>query len=213
MSARILKIDTEIIGADVILEIARAIRGGEVIVYPTDTFYGLGADCFSRSALSRIYEIKGRPLSKALPVLVSDAEMTRQLAAEIPAVFNRLSAAFWPGPLTLIFKAAPRLPDELVGPERTIGIRLPAPAWLRELVRLAGLPVVATSANVSGETEIDSGEAAVRQFAEKVDLVVDGGRTAGGRPSTVIDLTSGKPVLRRDGAIPRSIIKKIVEIA
>jgi len=213
MSARILEIDTGKPGADVIQDIARTLQQGGVIVYPTDTFYGLGADCFSRGALSRVYEIKGRPLSKALPVLVSDAEMARQMAAEIPPAFDSLTAAFWPGPLTLILKAAPRLPAELVGPERTIGIRLPALAWLGELVRAAGFPVVATSANISGENEIDSGEAAVRQFAEKVDLVVDGGKTPGGRPSTVVDLTSGRPVLRREGAIPRAKLQRVIVIA
>ncbi len=86
-------------------------------------------------------------------------------------------------------------------------------AWLRELVRIAGFPVVATSANISGEKEIDSGEAAVRQFADKVDLIVDGGKTAGGRPSTVVDLTSGKPVVRRDGAIPRAMIRSRLYLA
>jgi L-threonylcarbamoyladenylate synthase len=111
----------------------------------------------------------------------------------------------------LILKAAPRLPDELVGPERTIGVRLPALAWLRDLVRAAGFSVVATSANISGEREIDSGAEAVRQFADKVDLIVDGGQTAGGRPSTVIDLTSGAPVLRREGAIPRAELEQVIQ--
>jgi L-threonylcarbamoyladenylate synthase len=212
MSARVLKIDLEIIGSDIIQDIARTLRGGGVIVYPTDTFYGLGADCHHRGALSRIYEIKGRPPSKALLVLVSDMDMAGRLAAGRPAAFDRLTAAFWPGPLTLILRAAPGLPDELVGPERTIGVRLPAPAWLRELVRTAGFPVVATSANISGKSEIDSGAAAVRQFADKVDLIVNGGKTAGGRPSTVVDLTSGRPVLRRDGAIPRAKLETVLEI-
>ena len=210
MTALTIKIDAAITGSDVVADIARTLRQGGVIVYPTDTFYGLGADCFSPPALSRIYEIKGRPLTKGLLVLVSSTDMARQLAAEIPPAFAALSAAFWPGPLTMVLKAAPNLPDELVGPARTIGIRLPALAWLRELVRTAGFPVVATSANISGEREIDSGEAAVRQFADKVDLIVDGGRTAGGRPSTVVDLTSGKPVVRRDGAIPKESIAALV---
>lgn len=209
-AARIIKIDLNLVSAFVIRDVVRILRRGGVIVYPTDTFYGLGADSLNRDALSRIYEIKGRPLSKALLVLVSDAAMARPLAGEIPRAFDRLTAAFWPGPLTLILKAAPHLPVELVGPQRTIGVRLPAPAWLRELVRMAGFPVVATSANISGERDIDTGEAAVRQFADKVDLIIDGGRTAGGRPSTVVDLSSTEPVLRREGAIARSEIQKVV---
>jgi L-threonylcarbamoyladenylate synthase len=210
MEARLVRLNPDIIGSDVILDIVGTLRRGGVIVYPTDTFYGLGADCFSRKALSRIYEIKGRPLSKALPVLVADENMARQLASDIPPAFDKLTAVFWPGPLTLILKAAPHLPDELVGPERTIGVRLPALAWLRELVRAAGFPVVATSANISGGSEIDSGAAAVRLFADRVDLIVDGGQTTGGRPSTVVDLTSGKPVIRRGGAIPRLRLQKFI---
>jgi L-threonylcarbamoyladenylate synthase len=212
MSARIIKIDPARVGTEINEEIVLTFRQGGLIVYPTDTFYGLGADCFSGRALSRIYEVKGRPPSKALPVLISDAEMVRRLAVEIPPVFDRLSTVFWPGPLTLILKAAANLPAELVGPERTIGIRLPAVTWIRDLIRAAGFPVVATSANISGEGEIDSAGEAVRQFKNKVDLIVDGGKTAGGRPSTVIDLTSGKPVLRREGAIPRAELDKVVLI-
>lgn len=213
MKTRIVKIDMAIVGADVIQDIARTFQRGGVVVYPTDTFYGLGADCFSRAALSRIYEIKGRPHTKALLVLVSDTAMVRRLAGETPPALDRLSEGFWPGPLTVILKAAPSLPAELVGPGRTIGIRLPGLAWLRELVRVTGSPVVATSANISSAREIDSGEAAVKEFSEKVDLIVDGGKTAGGRPSTVIDLTSGQAVLRREGAIPKEKIQKVIEIS
>lgn len=212
MSARIIKIDPARVGTEINEEIVLTLRQGGLIVYPTDTFYGLGADCFSGRALFRIYEVKGRPLSKALPVLISDAEMVGRLAVEIPPGFDRLAAAFWPGPLTLILKAAASLPSGLVGPERTIGIRLPAVVWIRDLIRAAGFPVVATSANISGQGEIDSAEEAVRQFKDKVDLIVDGGKTAGGRPSTVVDLTSGKPVLRREGAIPRAKLEKVVLI-
>jgi L-threonylcarbamoyladenylate synthase len=212
MRGRIIKVDPDRAHPGVIRTIVRTLRQGGLIVYPTDTFYGLGADCFSAVALSRIYEVKGRPLSKALPVLVADAETVRRLAAEIPPDFDRLAAAFWPGPLTLILKAAFDLPAELVGPDRTIGVRLPAVVWLRDLIRAAGFPVVATSANISGEGEIDTGEEAIREFGGKVDLIVDGGKTTGGRPSTVIDLSSGEPILRRAGAIPRAQIDKVVLI-
>ena len=212
MNTRMIRINADSIGPDVIRGIAGTLRQGGVIVYPTDTFYGLGADCFSRAALLRITEIKGRPPTKGFLVLVSDAAMARGLAAEVPAAYERLAQAFWPGPLTMILKAAPHLPHELVGPERTIGVRLPALPWLREMVGTAGFPVVSTSANLSGGLEIDSGEEAARQFAAKVDLVVDGGRTAGGRPSTVVDLSSGKPLLRREGPIPRAALERAIPI-
>jgi L-threonylcarbamoyladenylate synthase len=209
-NARIIEIDPSRVALEAVHTIAEALRKEEVIVYPTDTFYGLGTECYSKAALSRIYEIKGRPISKALPVLISDADMARELASELPPSFGLLSAAFWPGPLTLIFRAAARLPSELVGRERTIGIRVPARAWIRELVRVIAVPVVATSANLSGESEIDSPAEAIRQFLDKVDLIVDGGKTTGGRPSTVVDLTSDVPVIRREGAIPREKLERFL---
>jgi L-threonylcarbamoyladenylate synthase len=210
MSARIIEIDPSRVAFEAVHTIAEALRREEVIVYPTDTFYGLGSDCNSRSALSRIYEIKGRPISKALPVLISDADMVGELASEVPVAFELLSAAFWPGPLTLIFRAAAHLPSELVGPERTIGIRVPARAWIRELVRVIAVPIVATSANLSGQGEIDSAAEAIRQFQDKVDLIVDGGKTTGGRPSTVVELTSKVPVICREGAIPRGKLERFL---
>jgi len=208
--ARILKITSGTIEEKEMRLIAKTLREGGVIAYPTDTFYGLGADCFSGEALQRIYRIKHRDPVKPSPVLVSDLSMVRDLAAEIPAAFRTLSAEFWPGPLTLIIKAAARLPAELSGPNQTIGIRLPNVTWLRELIRQLGFPILATSANISGAGEIDLAEEVIRQFQDKVDLIVDGGRTPGGRPSTVVDLTGKRPVILREGAIAKEKIREIL---
>jgi L-threonylcarbamoyladenylate synthase len=209
-TAPVLKISPAEVESRKIRLIARILRQGSIIAFPTDTFYGLGADCFSGPALQRIYQIKKRQPLKPMPVLISDINQVSILAAEIPPVFDRLADALWPGPLTLILKAARGLPSILTGQKQTIGIRLPAVSWLRELVRQTGSPVVATSANISGETEIDSAEDVVRQFQRKVDLIVDGGRTPGGRPSTVVDVSLDKPVIVRAGAIPEAEINKIL---
>ena len=208
MKARILKIDPDAIEPGAIREIARILSGNGVIVYPTDTFYGLGANCFSRRALRRIFEIKKRPGAKGLPVLVSDVEMAEGLAAEVPPAFHSLASRFWPGSLTVVLKAASHLPSELVGPGRTIGVRLPAVAWLQALIRETGVPLVTTSANLSGKREIGSVEEVLRVFKGIVDLIVDGGQTPGGKPSTVIDLTGEKPVLIREGAIGQKDLGK-----
>lgn len=206
MKTRVLKIDPYAVRPGAIREIARVLVGNGVIVYPTDTFYGLGANCSSQQALQRIFEIKIRPSSKGLPVLVSDPEMAKGLAAELPPAFHTLTSRFWPGPLTVVLRAASGLLLELVGPGRTIGIRLPAISWLQELIRVIGLPLVATSANLSGQGEIESAEEVKRVFRGKVDLIVDGGKTPGGKPSTVIDLTGEKPRLIREGAIPKNAL-------
>ena len=191
-----------------IRDIARVLAGNGVIVYPTDTFYGLGAKCFSQKALHRIFEIKKRPGFKGLPVLVSDLEMAKGMTAGLPPVFYALASRFWPGPLTIVLKAASHLPAELVGPGRTIGIRLPAVPWLQALIRETGVALVTTSANISGEGEIDSAQEVIRVFKGKVDLIVDGGQTPGGKPSTVIDLTGEKPILIREGVLGKKALEK-----
>lgn len=209
-TARIIRISSEKIGEEKLRLIADTVKQGGIIVYPTDTFYGLGANCFSGEALQRIYRIKDRQLGKPFPVLISDPNMVKKLAAEMPSAFVPITAKFWPGSLTLVIRAAAGLPAELVGARRTIGIRLPNVTWLRELIRKAGVPIIATSANISGEGEIDSAEEVIRQFRNKVDLIVDGGRTPGGRPSTVLDLTGETPVILREGAITKEEIQRVL---
>jgi len=205
--ARIIKISSRKIEEKGVRLIAGILRQGGVIVYPTDTFYGLGANIFSGRAVKRIYQIKSREESKPMPVLVSDFDMAKSLAAEIPPLFGPITAKLWPGPLTLNLTAAARVPAGLAGANRTIGIRLPNVTWLRELISQAGFPMIATSANISGAGEIDSAKEVIRQFRGKVDLIIDGGRTPGGKPSTVVDLTGEWPVILREGAISKEQIQ------
>ncbi|MGB7294617.1 MAG: L-threonylcarbamoyladenylate synthase [Candidatus Aminicenantales bacterium] len=201
MKTSTIKIDPRSVRPATIRDIARVLRRDGVIVYPTDTFYGLGGNCSSQKALQKIFKIKRRPGFKGLPVLVSDKEMAEALASERPPIFNALAARFWPGPLTMVLKAASHLPGDLIGPKKTIGIRLPDVPWLQALIRETGVPLISTSANISGQGEIASPEEAIRLFQGKVDLIVDGGPTFGGKPSTVIDLAREKPVLIREGVI------------
>jgi len=210
MNARVIKVDMKSTNPGILREVVRVLRGDGVIVYPTDTFYGLGGNCLSKEALRKIFEIKRRPGSKGLPVLVSDIEMAKGMTAELPPAFFALAARFWPGPLTFVLSAAPRLPVELVGPKRTIGIRFPDVPWLQALIRGLGVPLITTSANISGEGEIASPEEVIRHFQEKVDLVVDGGPTLGRLPSTVVDLTGEEPVLVREGVIGKKELAKFL---
>lgn len=202
MITRIVKVETGRIEQAKIENISDVLKRDGLILYPTDTFYGLGVNCFSEKGIQRIYDLKKREASKPLLLVVSSIHMLEEVAAEIPPVFNRLSAEFWPGPLTMIFPASPKLPEALLGESRSVAVRLPAFAWLTALVEQAGFPITATSANPAGGSEIDHAAEAVRIFEGKVDLIVDAGKTAGGQPSTVLDLTRAKPEVLREGGVP-----------
>jgi L-threonylcarbamoyladenylate synthase len=203
-----IKINPEMIERDKIKKISQVLKMDGVIVYPTETFYALGANCFSPKAIQAIYRLKKRPLSKPLSVVISDLDMIREIVSEIPLAFEPLISNFWPGPLTLVLKAAARVPEELRGPSGSIGVRLTEHEWLRSLVRHASFPITATSANISGEKDISDPANAWQEFKGKVDLMVDGGETKGHLPSTILDLSGKKAQIIREGALPLSQLQK-----
>ncbi len=196
---------------DVLGEISTALTAGAVAAYPTETYYGLGALSTSAAAVSAVFALKGRDPARPLPLVAGDAAMVRALAASpLPAAFERLAAEFWPGPLTVVLKASAAVPTAVLGPGGTIGVRVPAPGWLRRLVSGLGAPLTATSANLSGGGELSEPGDVLRAFAGKVDLMIDGGPTPGGKPSTVLDLSSGRPRVLRDGAVAAERLKPIL---
>lgn len=212
VKTRIIKINPHRVERDKIKDIAQVLKKPGVIAYPTDTFYGLGADCFSPEEIRRIYQIKKRKTKKPIPLVIAEAEEVKRIAVEIPPLFWLLSREFWPGPLTLVLKASLTLPPELMGHSQTIGVRIPALSWLRELVKETNFPLTATSANISGEKEISHPEKIRDIFWEKVDLIVDGGKTPGNQPSTVLDMTSEKPKILREGIIPVTKLREYLSI-
>jgi L-threonylcarbamoyladenylate synthase len=180
---------------------AAALRRGELVVYPTETYYGLGALASDGVAVARLGEAKLRPEGKPLPVIAAAAEMAFALWAAVPEDARRLARAFWPGPLTIVAAAAPGLPSGLAS-GGTVGVRVPGGALARELSRLAGGPVVSTSANPSGGPPPASVDALAPDLLARVDLVLDGGPVPGGLPSTVVQVGRGGPRLLRAGAVP-----------
>ena len=208
MHTEIIRVDTEKIESDKIGRISVVLKGGGLIVYPTETFYGLGADCYSKAAAKRIFSLKKRAAAKPLSVVVSDIDMLRGITAEIPPKLPELVSPFWPGPLTIVLTASKKVPRVLLGGGRTIGMRLPGLEWLRRLVHAAGFPITATSANVSGTKELSRSEEVISAFTGKVDLIVDGGKTPGMLPSTVIDLSGPRLKILREGVLPASEILK-----
>jgi len=208
---KIIKVNTDIIEEEKLEYIAEEFRKGKIIVYPTETFYGLGANPFNRETVKKIYHLKKREFGKPLPIIIHDKNQVEELAHDIPDMFYRISEKFWPGPLTIVLKARPIFPEEMVGEEKTIGMRLPNFEWLRKLVDKTGFPIIATSANISGEGEISSPVELTKIFYGEVDLIVDGGKTSGKKPSTVLDLTGNKPKIIREGIISKKEINEFLE--
>lgn len=183
-----------------VAEAALALRRGGIVVYPTETFYGLGALASDPAAVARLGAAKLRPEGKPLPLVASDAEAAFATWDGVPAAARVLAASFWPGPLTLVARAAPGLPAAVTLGEG-VGVRVPGSAVARELCRLAGGPVVSTSANPSGGPPPASPDALDPALLARVDLVLDGGPTPGGLPSTVVAVEGGEARLVRAGAV------------
>lgn len=183
----------------VLQEAADIIRDGGLVAFPTETVYGIGADGTDPAAIRRIYEAKGRPESKPILVLVSDRRDLDRLVRCIPGRVQSLMDACWPGPLTLVFPALESVPRELLGRGITIGVRHSAAAIAGALCGAVGGPVTAPSANRSGEPEPLTAEDVAAQLGDRVDLILDGGRSPSDRPSTVVDVSTGTPRLIRAG--------------
>ncbi len=189
--------------------IAGELRKGKIMVYPTETVYGIGCDAFNEAALGRVFAIKQRPQNKPLILLVRDVRMLGVLAAELPRAAKRLIEAFWPGPLTMVFRAQPGLSSLLTGGTGTIAVRQSPHPFPASLFRVFDRPLVSTSANISSQPPAVSSDALPAGITDKVDLIVDAGIISG-TPSTVIDVTNERIVYIRDGAIKKSSIERLL---
>lgn len=176
------------------------LRAGEAICFPTDTVYGIGASGLHSTAVQRLFALKRRPYTQAIPLLIGDPEDLAAVALHITPLAHRL-AQLWPGALTIIVPAAPHLPPELLAGGNTVAVRLPDHAWLRSLIRALGSPLAATSANIHGQPAAQTAAEVVTQFGDTVALVLDGGSTPGPLPSTIVDCTGDQPRVLRHGAL------------
>jgi L-threonylcarbamoyladenylate synthase len=195
---------------DIIQEAARIICSGGVVVFPTTGLYGLAADAFNPAAVDKVFAVKRRPPDKPILILVSNIGEIWRLVREISPAAERLMTAFWPGKLTLVFKAGAGVLPGLTAGTGNIGIRLPVHPVARCLVRAAGRPITATSANLSSQsacsriTDIDPA------VAGAVDLILDAGPLEGGAGSTILDVSRYPPVMLREGAIPKARIFSVL---
>jgi len=190
---------TEIIPANEIKNALNILQSGGIIAFPTDTVYGLGALAFDADAINSIYIAKNRPIEKAIPILIGDLSDLDKVASDIPNMALRFASRFWPGPLTCIVPKKETLPFA-VSATSTVAVRIPDHIDARALLRAAG-PMAVTSANISGGQNPSSAQEVYDQLSGRISLILDGGKTQGGIPSTLVDCTGEKPLILREGLI------------
>ena len=193
---------------DAIRQALEVLNRGGLVAFPTDTVYGVGALAFDSAAVESIYAAKDRPVEKAIPILIGGPEDLDKVTGEIPPMATKLAARFWPGPLTLVVPKHPDLP-EVVSATPTVGVRVPDHPVARALLRAAG-PMAVTSANISGEASPSTAEEVSRQLNGRIPLILDGGETPGGVPSTVVNCLGPEPVILREGPITLKDIRFVL---
>ena len=186
-----------------------ALKRGEVIVFPTETLYGLGADALNCSAVEKVFQLKGRDPNNPIPVLVADRAMLVSLVTQLPPLAEKLMAHFWPGPLTLVLPARAEIPRPLVNATGAIGVRISSQPIAAEIVRSLGRPLTATSANPSGQPGARTVKHAKTYFFGKIDIFVDGGELASFTGSTVAAVSGNKLRIIRVGAIANCELEKV----
>ncbi|OUP85056.1 UNVERIFIED_ORG: threonylcarbamoyl-AMP synthase [Lacrimispora saccharolytica] len=194
----------------VLAEAAAILREGGLVAFPTETVYGLGANALDETAARRIYEAKGRPSDNPLIAHIADFEALAPLTAEIPEAGRKLAEAFWPGPLTMVFKKSGVVPHGTTGGLETVAVRMPSDPVARELIRLAGVPIAAPSANTSGRPSPTRAEHVLQDMDGKIEMIVDGGPVGIGVESTIVDVTEEIPTLLRPGAVTMEMLRSVV---
>ncbi len=189
---------------------ADAIRDGAIIAFPTETVYGLGANAFDSEAIARIFVAKGRPQDNPLIVHISDVMMLHQVASHVPDIAQSLIDRFWPGPLTLLLPKSERIPSSVTAGLPTVAVRMPNDPVAIEFIRLAHVPLVAPSANLSGRPSGTTWQAVAEDLDGKIDGIVCGPATRIGLESTVLDVLHDPPRILRHGAIDFSILQKML---
>jgi tRNA threonylcarbamoyl adenosine modification protein (Sua5/YciO/YrdC/YwlC family) len=183
---------------------AAVLEAGQTAALPTETFYGLAVDCSNAEALLALNRLKRKPENSPLLLLMGEPSQVVEVADSVPPKFEELAQLFWPGPLTLVIPASPRLPAEVSGGLGTVAVRVPGLALPRHLARALGKPVTGVSANLHGQRPCRTAADVAAIFPDGVEVILDGGPSQGGAPSTIIDLTREPPMVLREGILPSS---------
>jgi L-threonylcarbamoyladenylate synthase len=210
----VIRIDPNAIDRNALAAAAERLRAGGLVAFPTETVYGLGAHALDRDAVRRLFAAKGRPANDPLIVHVASRGQVDALVREVPAMAQPLMARFWPGPLTLVMPRAAAVPDEVTAGLDTVAIRIPSAPVARALLELAAIPVAAPSANLFSRPSPTRASHVLDDLRDRIDIVIDGGRTPVGIESTVVDITGEQPVILRPGGTSiddlRSVLRNVV---
>ncbi len=192
-------------------EPANIIKKGGIVIFPTETVYGIGANGFNENAIKKVYEVKKRPLSNPISLLVNSIDMINEVAKDITEEEYNLIKRFFPGPLTIILKKKDIIPDVLTANSDTVGIRMPANEIALKLIEYAGVPIATPSANISGKPSGTDITDIMKDFEGKVDYVIDDGPSKIGLASTIVKVIDNVPHILRQGSIPENEIKKFIQ--
>ncbi len=184
------------------------LKSGKPVSFPTDTVYALGAPISDIECVRRVYDIKQRPLKMPLPILLASMEDVDLVALEISETARILMKEFWPGALTLVFRKTSFVPDIVTAGGQTVAVRIAAHAVAIEIVKQSGVPLVGTSANIHSKPSPITAQAVMEQVGDRIELIIDAGRTPGGFESTIVDVSTKEPKILRQGALSRADIEK-----
>ena len=207
---RIILKDRENPDSEQLNEPAKILREGGLVAFPTETVYGLGANALNEEAAKKIYEAKGRPSDNPLIAHIADFDDLLPLVAEVPEAGRKLMEAFWPGPLTLIFPKSSLVPYGTTGGLDTVAVRMPADPAASALIRLAGVPIAAPSANTSGRPSPTTADHVWQDMNGKIQMIVDGGAVGIGVESTIIDVSGDEPMILRPGAVTQEMASEVL---
>ena len=207
MSAELLKVSPEDPNPAAMRYAADLIRRGELVAIPTDTYYGIAADPFNLAAVEQIYKVKGRPETRALPILVNSIAQAVSLSRDVPYSFHKLAAKFWPGPLTLLVEASTGIPLKVTANTGNVALRWPKSAIVSAIVELARGPITGTSGNISGMPACATAIDLLEQMGDRLPLIIDGGETPGHLASTIVKLEGNDWTVMREGVIPEDLIR------
>lgn len=199
----------ELIKDEELKRIAQELRMGKLVLFPTETVYGIGTNGLDENAVKRIYEVKERDLKNPINLLVRDISMVEEIATNISSLEYKLMQAFFPGPLTLILKKKPIVPSIVTAGSDTVGVRMPNNEICNKLLTYSGVPIAAPSANISGSPSGTSLSEILQDFSEKVDYIIDGGKTSLGIESTIVKVVNNIPYVLRPGSITAEQIRKV----